>query len=578
MPDRLSDYDAVRLFLDRVSLVLPEFAVTAANGGAVARICQRLDGIPLALEMAAARMNLLGAEQLAHRLDDVFRVLTGGSRTALPRQQTLRALIDWSYDLLEQRERRLFERLSVFSGGWTLSAAECVCADTDDVAGESLEETEVLDVLASLVQKSLVMMSSESAGESRYRMLGTIRQYARDRLEASGDLETRRRRHRDYFVVYAERAAAELTGRQQAEWFARLEQENDNLCAAMSCCEETAGAGNAGLCLAGALGFFWRTRGRQVDVRRRIETALAADCEACPSPERARALTQAGMAARDQGHLEAAVRYLRESLEVYRRLDDDQGVAASLNQLGVLARLNGNHTEAVALLEEALELVRGTDDRIRVAEVLNSLGSLALSTGEYAKAIERYEEALRRRRELGDQTGMGVTLGNLGIVHIAVGDFDRAAGLFEESLKTGRETGDHGGIAFAAHYLGDLARRRGDFAAARRFLEESVSLAGDARAIVHQSFSTVALARLALDQGELQAAHDLARSALDLSGGQNDRHGVIRATDILGDVAAVRGQVDDAQRLWSEADEERRRLGIPLTPTEQAERLVIRAR
>ena len=258
--ESLAEYEAVRLFTDRAEVVLPGFLVTDQNALAVAQVCHRLDGIPLAIELAATRVKVLPVHQIAARLDDRFRLLTGGSRTALPRQQTLRAVMDWSYILLSEKERTLLRRLSVFAGGWTLDAAEAVCS------GNRIETVEVLDLLAQLVDRSLVAVDREDA-EARYRLLDTVRQYAREKLQDSGEETEVHGRHREWFLDLAERTEPELLGPEQGVWLARLEAEHDNLRAALTWSQQEEEGGEAGLRLAGALGRFWWMRGHLTEGR-----------------------------------------------------------------------------------------------------------------------------------------------------------------------------------------------------------------------------------------------------------------------------------------------------------------------
>src|SRR5215208_8121308 len=292
LPDRdepasvvgLMRYEALRLFVDRARLRLPDFELTEKNAGAVARVCRKLGGIPLAIELATARMGALAVEQVAQRLETSLDVLKGASRTALPRQQTLRATLDWSYELLSQPERKLYGRLSVFTGGFSLEAAEAVGA-TDDI-----EQHEVLESLLSLVDKSLVVAEAANEGRMRYRMLEPVRQYGLERLEMSGEVQEVRRRHAGYFLALAEEAEPRLRGPEQAAWFERLDAENDNLRGALSWLLEQ-GEGVLALRLSGALGEFWHVRGHLEEGRRWLEATLARGDDA---PARIKALLHAG--------------------------------------------------------------------------------------------------------------------------------------------------------------------------------------------------------------------------------------------------------------------------------------------
>jgi predicted ATPase/class 3 adenylate cyclase len=331
-PEQLGEYQAVRLFIERAVAVRHGFAVTNQNAPAVAQVCQRLDGIPLAIELAAARVGVLSVEQLVERLDERFRLLTGGSRTASPCQQTLRAAIDWSYELLSEAERALFRRLAIFAGGWTMEAAEAVCV------GNAIASEDVLDRLSSLVNKSLVN-AEERHGAERYRLLETIRDYARERLEASGEAEAVRRQHAEHFLALAEHVAPELRGARQAQWVKRLDAEHDNLRAALHWCVEH-GEVEQGLRLGGALWRFWQMHGHLTEGRERLMEALRLPEDGMPSERRmaARAVALNGAAAwRGTGDYALARSMYEERLAISRELGDRLGVAESLNNLGIVA-------------------------------------------------------------------------------------------------------------------------------------------------------------------------------------------------------------------------------------------------
>ena len=313
-PQTLSMYESVQLFIDRALLVRPEFEVTNRNAPALASLCHHVDGIPLAIELAAARVRSLSVEEIDSRLDQRFRLLTGGSRTALPRHQTLRALIDWSYDLLHETERLLLQRLSVFAGGWTLAAAEAVCA------GEGVDKGEILDLLTSLADKSLVL-AEQKDGHSRYRLLETVRQYAQDRLgEREGEAEWQGR-HLAYFVGLAEEAQPHITDSTQVMWLDRLEAERDNFRSALTWSAARPADTEGGLRLATALQQFWRARGQLGDGRGHLDALLAASVGAS-TPLRAKALNAAGLLAWVQGDYAVARLHFQQSVEIDRRLGD----------------------------------------------------------------------------------------------------------------------------------------------------------------------------------------------------------------------------------------------------------------
>ncbi len=523
----LTQYEAVRLFTERAQAVQPSFTVTDANAPAVAQVCWRLDGIPLALELAAARVRSLPVEEVNARLDNRFRLLTGGSRTLLPRQQTLRALVDWSYDLLNECEQTLFARLSVFAGGWTLEAAEAVCA------GDAVEDWEVLDLLTSLSDKSLVVYEEEGAS-SRYRLLETVRQYAAERLTEGGTGADVRGCHRDYYLALAEQADPLLGGPEQGAWLSRLETDHDNLRAALSWCEaenETGKAegGEAWLRLCAALGRFWEVRCHYSEGRQWLERALEQTKGLAATPARARALTRAGNLAHEQGDIGAARALHEQSLEISRQTGESRGVADALHNLGNVAYMRADFGAARTLFEESLGLRRQNGDERGAASSLTNLGNIAQQQADFGAAHELYEESLSLFRRMGDQRGSAGALEGLAGVAYFGGDFGASRALFEESLDIKRSLGDLGGIANALTNLGSVVIEQGDLAAARTFLVQGL---------------------------------ELHRQIKDLWGGAY-------ALEALAGVSVSQGHAAHGTRLWGAADALRDRLGTPLSPQDR---------
>jgi non-specific serine/threonine protein kinase len=506
-PETLNRYESARLFLDRAAAAAPAFTVSPANAPAVAQICHRLDGIPLAIELAAARVKVLPVEQIAARLDDRFRLLTGGSRTALPRQQTLRALIDWSYDLLPPAERALFQRLSVFVGGWTLEAAEAVAPGAADGPPDLVESWEVLDLLASLVDKSLVV--AEEPGTTnhpgvRYRLLETVRQYGRDRLLEGGDAAAVRDRHLDYFTRLAEDADAKIRGPEQGTWLARLETEHDNLRAALQWCKSAADTGLTGMRLASALARFWEIRGHFTEGREHLSGVLAREDAAAASPERARALRAGGILASGQGDAAAARARFEDSLAILRAAGDRQGVAQTLNNMGLLALRQGDAGLAQALCEESLAMWRELNDPNGLAATLNNFANAAVARGDYRSARAWYEEALHINRERGNRAGEAYNLNNLGDVAFRQGDTDAALDFYRRSLVLLRDLGDR-------HTIDALLDAFAAVAAAKGEWERSARLFGAADALREELGVTLSPA----DQEEHERQVAAARSALE---------------------------------------------------------------
>lgn len=415
--EALSQYEAVRLFIERAAAVLPAFAVTNQNAPALAQICARLDGIPLAIELAAARVRVMPLDQLAARLDDRFRLLTGGSRTALPRQQTLRALIDWSYDLLNDRERLLLCRMSVFAGGWTLDEAEAVCG------GDGVEDWEVLDLLTGLVDKSLVVYEEQN-GTGRYRLLETVRQYAAEKLSASGvaAVKTARERHREQFRQLAQQAGAHLDGPEQIPWLDRLEVEHDNLRAALDDCAADPQGADTGLRIAAALRRFWHTRGYLTEGRDRYRTLLARAEAQELTPSRAAALEGAGILAFWQGDYEAARIAHEESLRIRRQHGDIAGIVTSLIELACVVREQGEQEAAETMFQEALAVNLDVRDRREEGRATMNLAISSFARGDYETARVRGENALTMLREVGDPRLIAFCLFVLGMIAVLQGD------------------------------------------------------------------------------------------------------------------------------------------------------------
>lgn len=454
----LSQYEAVRLFVERAQAALSTFSVTNANAPALAQLCVHLDGIPLALELAAARVRSLSVEEINNKLDNRFRLLTGGSRTALPRQQTLRAAIDWSYDLLNAQETRLLRRLSVFAGGWTLAAAEPVGAG-ESGAGPGIEAWEVLDLLTSLVEKSLV--NAQVQGETtRYGLLETVRQYAHDRLMESREHNAVCARHADFFLTLAEEARPQWHGSEQVYWLGVFTEESDNLRQALAFYTEEAKKGESGekgMRLASALQIFWQIHGHLSEGREHLRVLLAQPGGQEPTPARAGALHTAGTLASIHGDYAQARKLLEESLAMRRVLGHKPGISVSLGNLGGVVWRQGDLARARVLYQESLVLAREAGDRHFTAFALLNLGNVACDQGDYPGASALYEESLALWRELGNKMRIAEALGDLGSMRHAQGDLARARDHFKESLSLSRELGFKQGIAQSLEAFACLA-------------------------------------------------------------------------------------------------------------------------
>jgi predicted ATPase/class 3 adenylate cyclase/Tfp pilus assembly protein PilF len=560
--DDIRQYEAIRLFTDRAQLGQPNFALTDENAHALAQICHRLDGIPLAIELAAARVKVLSVEQISARLDDRFRLLTGGSRTALPRQQTLRALIDWSYDLLSEGERALLRRLSVFIGGWELETAEAVCS------GEGVEDWEVLDLLMQLVDKSLVVFEEDHQG-ARYRLLNTVRQYGLDRLMEAGESETFRSAHRDWFLTFAEQTEPQLQGAEQIISLKRLDAEYDNLRAALEWSTESAPA--AGLRLAGALWRFWSVRGYFAEGRDWLQKTLAKTGTSGPTTERGKALRAAGALASNQGDYTAARALVGESLETWRAVGDRQGVSGSLNTLGNIAWRQGDYDAAHQLYSESLDLGRELGDKPKVAVGLISLGNVACQQGQHDSARTLYEEALIVTREIGNKEWEAASLQNLGDVIWRQGDYDKAGGLYEESLAIRRELGDKRGLAASLGNMGNVACKRQEFETARKLYEEALGTHRETGDKQWEAITLGSLGEMARMMGDYVQAQTYLEDSLAIRRDLGDKWGIANSLGSLASVAHALGDAAGAARMYGAADALRGAINVTLPAAEQDE-------
>jgi predicted ATPase/class 3 adenylate cyclase len=506
--ETLTQYESVRLFIDRAVSAQYGFQVTDQTVSAVIDICRRLDGIPLAIELAAVRVRALSVAEIAARLSDRFRLLTGGDRTALPRQQTLRALIDWSYDLLADQERALFRRLAVFAGGWTFEAAEAVGA------GGDIKQSDVLDLLTQLVEKSLVVSETE---RGRYRLLETVRQYAQERLNDSGEEEQTRTRHLAFYLALAEKARPELVGPRQGAWLARLDMERENLLSAHAWAENAEGGGPMGLRLVCSVKHYWINRGFLALGQRVTVEALARPGAQERSFARCRALSDAGQLGCVMGHYGDAQRYLVESLAIAREIGDKRMVAAVLQPLGVASLGQGNLTGARRHLEEALTLARELGNKREVAAALNALAQVHRVEGALVTAEPLYANVVELARELGDRESIAIGLLNLAMVAIGQGSADRVRSKLLEVIAIVEEIGSKPAGLSALEVSAGLAALRRECAQAARFFgaaETQMGQTGLHRDPADEAFLAplIAAARKALGPTAFAAAEAAGRA------------------------------------------------------------------
>jgi predicted ATPase/DNA-binding CsgD family transcriptional regulator len=553
-PQELEAYESVRLFVARARQRVPSFVLTLWNRQAVAQICRQLDGIPLAIELAAARIGALSAQELAERLDDSLKLLTGGSRTADPRQRSLRATLEWSFELLSEPEQVLFRRLSVFAGGWTLEAAEVVCS------GEGIEEGEVLDLLSKLVEKSLVVTEAgQEEDASRFRMLEPVRQYAHEKVEEIGESEAVRRQHAEYFLALAEEADPQLKGAEQEEWLKRLEQEHDNLRAALSWALEQ-GKAELGLRLSGALGDFWYMHGHLSEGQRWLEAGLAQSGTYSDSA-RAKALLHAGHIASMLGDYESSVALSEESLALSRKCGDKASSATALYVLSLAALFRNELERASTLAKDAVALKREINDRVGMVRSLLIPGLVAVLRHDYEGAMALHEESLDLAREVEDGFAIVVSLLPGALAFLGQGDHRQTRALCDEGLKLCRHLGVLHGTASLLHIGASLA-------GAERQPVRSARLWGAAETLYNEMGGTLSPAECQLYGPYIYAA----RALLD---------------EVAWEAALAEGRAmstgEAVEYALSEEDEEHESSKLvrapeqqPLPPDQRAERLTHR--
>jgi predicted ATPase/class 3 adenylate cyclase len=564
--EQFSQYEAVRLFIDRALLVAPHFVVNKANAPFIAQICYRLDGIPLAIELAAARVKVFSVEQISTRLDDRFRLLTGGARTALPRQQTLRALIDWSYDILSDDERSLLRRLSIFAGGWTLEAAEEVCAG---VERDNISPYDILDLLTQLINKSLVVVLEQPYGrETRYRMLETIRQYAREKLMEAGNGEDVRKKHFEYYLQTITQIEREFYGQKELKWLVWLDNEVDNVRVAIEWSIEN--RPQDGLELVNCLGQFLMNNWRVSDMENWLSQLV-------PHPE-----NSAGTAARANGLLywaqcigigssqediSSAQAMLEEGLFIYKGLDDKAGIARYLMFKGYFHGWMGEPSKGSALLEEALVMLRELNDKPGIATALGLLG-FSLEWHETERKLAYMQESLSLDRELGYVSGMIESLKQLGSVELRLGHFEKAHIWLDEALAILQEhAASLGNTKTVSYDVGDLAYYEGDYELAQKYYEDCLAWAERVASSVSIGYAKVRLGYLSLRLGDLQEAGSFFREALQLFVKAGNLYGIHFTLEGLAGLAVVEQNWERAGPLFGYT---LKQMTGPRPPVEQA--------
>ncbi len=552
----LSHYDAVRLFIERAVAARPEFAVSNETAPAVAEICARLDGLPLAIELAAARVRALSPPALLERLDRRLKVLTGGPRDAPTRQRTLRDAIAWSHDLLDPEQQTLFRRLAVFAGGFDLETAERVVDPDGDL--------DCFSGVTELVDDSL-LRPLHGDGEPRFAMLETIREFGLERLEAAGEADAVQRAHAAVYADLAAAAAPHLAGASQGAWLGRLAAAHDNLRAALDW--TLANDPAAALRLAADLGDFWLVAAHYTEGRGWLERALAAGVGA--EADRARALTAAGSLARMHGDGPAATAWLEQALTLQEALGDERGAMQSLMLLGHVAVRRGDLTAAGRRFGAARDRAEAIGDRATLASALGNLGIVADEQGDFALAAERYAAALALFRELGDVRRIAAALDNLGILARVRGDYAEATRRHDEALGVRQALDDPWGVASTLNSLGVVAHAQGDFDQAEARYQEAIRLRRDLGDDWALATSLGNLAELRRHQGDLARAAALQREAMALATRIDDRLGLTLSLESVGAIAIAAGEAARGVRLLGAADASRTALGAPLAPSDR---------
>lgn len=551
-PDSLSHYESVRLFIERAQSHRTDFSVTNANAPAVAQLCLRLDGIPLAIELAAARIRSLSIEQIAERLNDRFRLLTGGSRTALPRQQTLRALVDWSYGLLNDAEKCVLHRLAVFAGGWDMDAAESICE-----CG-AVEQWEVLDLLTSLADKSLVQVDDRD-GATRFRLLETVRQYVIEKLEESGGAAEAREAHFSHFLRLSTQESPATRGLDQAAYLKRMAEEQENLRAALDW-----GSGDDLLRMTTYLGRFWHVRGQRTEGATRLQAALSDRAAHEPSSLLARAYKQLGVFTLFVDLVEAT-RHTQSGLEIARAIGDKVLEAELLNNLGVFAKDRFQLAEAQSYLEQALAINRESGTHEALAQQYIVMGDIERMRGCYDEARISFEASLEIGRKHGNTLREGEALADLGKLHVDIGHLEKAREYLEQAIAICTRLDYRVQQVYTAATYAEAARLSGDLPAARRRLEDAYLANPDD---VSRFVLSIPATRLAVQERNIDSAREAVRHVLKYCDFQA---APAEELETVAAYAHLIGRSEEAMVILSTARALREGFDIPLAPVRCAE-------
>lgn len=548
--EKLSQYESARLFIERALMINPLFRLNDHNAPALSKICCRLDGIPLAIELAAARTGILTLEKINEKLDSKFKFLTSGKRTALPRQQTLKEMIDWSYELLQENEKRLWNRLSVFSNGWTLEEAEEICND------EKIAKDEILDLITNLSDKSVVFFNEK---DLRYGMLETIRQYGDEKLRDSSDHEFFSKKHSKFYTGFVETIIPNLEGPDIVSWFKVLDSDRSNIDKALMWSSENEEVNFVRL--ASAMANYWYIRGNISEGLRWFEIILRKRPEKM-YPEYCKIIFQMGRFSVVKSDNETAEKFLNESKEISAQLKDQSGVAASLCALGNIALSKSDFGKASEFYKESLAMNTANNNKSGIALCLNALGNVAHNSGDFPNAHELYQKSLKIYRDIGNKRAIAYSLNNLGSIDIARNAADEAFKQYEESLQIYREIGDKRGISFALNNLGNVAYGRGDFQKAFDLMEQSLQIfreTGDKRGI---GTALTNLGNIALDLKDLVKAIKYLEDSLIIQRETADKKGIAEALSNYGSALFEIGSIEKSLETFIECLEISRELNL----------------
>ncbi len=542
-PELLTQYEAVRLFIERALCVNKNFRVNNDNAPALAEICHKLDGIPLAIELAAVRIKILSVEKIHERLDDRFKLLIGGQRTALPRQQTLKALIDWSYDLLSNEERILWSRLSVFSGGWNLDAAEDICSDLTIIKKE-----EILDLLGNLTDKSIVIFNQDN---NKYSMLESIKQYGHDKLIKSNKYKIIKDKFLKFYTELAETANKNLRGGETAIWINILNSEYKNIEKGLIWSLDS-NENEISARIVGSIAQYWFILGNISEGIRWLEIVLMKQPENMDSYF-CRVNYFRGKFARLNGDFEMAKIFLNRSLQYWREVGNKRGISDTLNSLGVNEFDQGRYEQAAEYYEENLKIYRESENKKGIAVSLNNLGNVVSNLGDFTKAIKLYEESLAIRRELKDELGIGITLNNLGILAFEQGEYEKAYDLLNQSMQIRHSIGDRNGIAISILNLGHTAYNQGEFLKSSNYYKESLKIC---REIGDKSLTADSLCNLgkaALEQEDTEQALKFIEESIGINREIGSQSQIAICLYFLGRIAFLKKEKEKAREYYYES-------------------------